>query len=49
MGAALEPRHGLAYPDLDATYWAHFFAPTPGERLVIKGEYPQARYFSFHV
>ncbi len=39
----------LAYPDLDATYWAHVFEPVPGERLVVKGEYPQARYFSFHV
>ncbi len=39
----------LAYPDLDATYWAHFFVPAPGERLEITGEYPQARYFSFHV
>jgi hypothetical protein len=39
----------LAYPDLDATYWAHEFIPTPGERLLIKGQYPAARYFSFHV
>lgn len=39
----------LAYPDLDATYWAHVFVPAPGQRLVIRGEYPRARYFSFHV
>ena len=39
----------LAYPDLDATYWSHTFAPVPGEMLVIKGQYPAARYFSFHV
>jgi hypothetical protein len=39
----------LAYPDLNVTYWAHEFVPTPGERLVIKGQYPAARYFSFHV
>jgi hypothetical protein len=39
----------LAYPDLDATYWSHFFVPNPDERLVISGEYPAARYFSFHV
>lgn len=39
----------LEYPDLDAKYWAHFFLPVPGERLVITGQYPSARYFSFHV
>lgn len=39
----------IAYPDLAATYWAHLFVPAPGERLVIEGEYPQARYFSLHV
>jgi hypothetical protein len=39
----------IAYPDLDVTYWAHEFVPVPGERLVIKGEYSLARYFSFHV
>src|SRR5439155_1043704 len=39
----------IAYPDLDVTYWAHEFVPVPGERLVIKGAYPAARYFSFHV
>ena len=39
----------LAYPDLSATYWAHYFSPVEGERLVITGEYPAARYFSFHV
>ncbi len=39
----------VAYPDLSATYWAHYFSPVEGERLVITGEYPAARYFSFHV
>jgi hypothetical protein len=39
----------LAYPDLDAKYWGHTYVPVPGERLAITGEYPQARYFSFHV
>lgn len=39
----------IAYPDLDATYWAHEFVPVSGERLVIRGQYPAARYFSFHV
>ena len=39
----------IAYPDLDVTYWAHEFVPVPGERLVIKGGYPVARYFSLHV
>jgi hypothetical protein len=37
-----------AYPDLDATYWIHPFVPTPGQRLLITGHYPTARYFSFH-
>jgi hypothetical protein len=39
----------IEYPDLSATYWGRDFFPIPGERLAIKGEYPQARYFSFHV
>jgi hypothetical protein len=39
----------VAYPDLDATYWSHQFVPASGEMLVIKGRYPAARYFSFHV
>jgi hypothetical protein len=37
----------IAYPDLDASYWGHFFVPAPGERLAITGQYPSARYFSF--
>jgi hypothetical protein len=39
----------IEYPDLSAKYWAHAFVPVPGERLVITGEYPSARYFSFIV
>lgn len=49
-GAQSEPDTiNIAYPDLNATYWSHFFEPVEGERLVISGEYPAARYFSFHV
>jgi hypothetical protein len=39
----------IEYPDLNATYWGRDFFPIPGERLVITGTYPHARYFSFHV
>jgi hypothetical protein len=39
----------IEYPDLSAKYWAHAFVPVPGERLVITGEYPSARYFSLIV
>lgn len=39
----------VADPDLDATYWTRQTVPVPGERLAIRGEYPAARYFSFHV
>jgi hypothetical protein len=39
----------LAFPDLDATYWVHDFVTAPDERLLITGEYPSARYFSFNV
>jgi hypothetical protein len=41
-GAGTNPNtSNIAYPDLDATYWSHYF--------VISGEYPSARYFSFVV
>jgi len=38
-----------AYPDTNATYWFTPYAATPGTKLVIRGIYPKARYFSFHV
>jgi len=39
----------VEYPDLNAKYWGRELVPPLGGRLVIKGEYPAARYFSFHV
>lgn len=42
-------RHiNLAYPDDSADYWMTHFGAVPGSRLVIKGRFPAARYFSFH-
>ena len=38
----------VAYPDESATYWVAGASPGPGTRLVIRGHYPRARYFSFH-
>ena len=37
------------FPDTSAMYWVAPFVPAPGARLVIHGQYPYARYFSFHV
>jgi len=37
----------VAYPDADATYWGTGYRLGPGERLVLRGEFPGARYFSF--
>ncbi|HEV2981030.1 MAG TPA: hypothetical protein VGX51_06330 [Solirubrobacteraceae bacterium] len=39
----------VEYPDLSAHYWGRPLFPQLGGRLVIRGEYPAARYFSFHV
>lgn len=39
----------VEYPDLNAKYWGRELVPPLGGRLVIKGEFPAARYFSFHV
>jgi hypothetical protein len=39
----------VEYPDLNAKYWGRELVPQLGGRLVIRGEYPAARYFSFHV
>ncbi|MEA2626337.1 MAG: hypothetical protein QOD06_2382, partial [Candidatus Binatota bacterium] len=37
-----------AFPDDHATYWFARFVSVPGSRLVIRGRYPHARYFSFN-
>lgn len=39
----------VAYPDTNATYWSTRYAAIPGTKLVIRGQYAFARYFSFHV
>lgn len=38
----------VAFPDTGATYWGTVFPAVPGARLVVRGRYPAARYFSFH-
>ena len=38
-----------AYPDTNASYWSYAYRAVPGTELVIRGAYPRARYFSFHV
>jgi hypothetical protein len=38
-----------AYPDTNASYWSYQYRAAPGTKLVVKGTYPRARYFSFHV
>jgi hypothetical protein len=38
-----------AFPDDQATYWLARFTSVPGTRLVLRGVYPFARYFSFNV
>ena len=42
-------RGNIAYPDQSAQYWVSSFAGVPGTHLEIHGEYPHARYMSFHV
>lgn len=37
-----------AFPDESSTYWMTRFVSAPQTRLVIRGVYPYARYFSFH-
>jgi hypothetical protein len=39
----------IAYPDLGARYWVSAFPLPPGAELILRGRYPQARYFSFNV
>jgi hypothetical protein len=38
---------GVAFPDLDATYFQLPFVLTTGQQVVIHGTYPAARYLSF--
>lgn len=38
-----------AFPDDNANYWLTRYVATPGSKLVIRGTYPHARYFSFHI
>lgn len=37
-----------AYPDSHASYWLARFTAAPGTHLRVDGQYPAARYFSFH-
>lgn len=39
----------IAFPDVYAKYWVALVPQTPGTRIKIKGQYPNARYFSFNV
>ena len=39
----------IADPDTSANYWSYDYTATPDTELIIKGEYPHARYFSFVV
>ncbi len=43
-----EPSLNYAYPDSGATYWAARFTMPAGAHLVLKGDYPHARYQSFN-
>ena len=38
----------FAYPDTSADYWMTHFGAVPASKLVIRGRYPDVRYFSFH-
>lgn len=38
----------FAYPDTAADYWMTHFGAVPASKLVIRGRYPDVRYFSFH-
>lgn len=42
-------RTNIAFPDTSAKYWVASVLLTPGNRLRIDGQYPDARYFSFNV
>ena len=39
----------VAFPDEAATYWVTRYTGVPGAEIVIRGHYPDARYFSFHI
>jgi hypothetical protein len=39
----------VAYPDQSAEYWAAPFYATPGSTMTIRGQFPLARYMSFHL
>lgn len=39
----------VAFPDEAATYWVTRYEGVPGAEIVIRGRYPDARYFSFHI
>src|SRR3954454_22945306 len=41
-------RGNVAYPDESAQYWVSSFAGAPGTHLEIHGQFPHARYMSFH-
>jgi hypothetical protein len=39
----------IAWPDQSAEYWAAPFYAAPGSTMTIRGQFPQARYMSFHL
>jgi hypothetical protein len=39
----------IAWPDQSAEYWAAPFYATPGSTMTISGDFPLARYMSFHL
>ena len=39
----------VAWPDQSAEYWAAPFYATPGSTMTIRGDFPLARYMSFHL
>jgi hypothetical protein len=39
----------IGAPDNDAFYWLSPIVPTSGTEVLISGQYPRSRYFSFHV
>jgi hypothetical protein len=39
----------VAFPDEGATYWVTRYTGVPGSEIVIRGQYPDSRYFSFHI
>lgn len=39
----------VAFPDTNAAYWSHPYVAAPGTKLIVRGTYAQARYFSFNI